>query len=367
MSRVIVQRSESPLALSRSEAGLFSPPVLIVGNFLSHANASRGVCEDLVEHLQQRHWRVTYTSRQPGRMARLLDMVSTTWRARRQYRVAQVDVYSGPSFIWAEIVCRLLRRLGKPYILTLHGGNLPQFARQHPRRVQQLLGSAQVVTAPSPYLLEEMKPYRSDLLLLANPIDLPRYPFRLRAHPAPKLVWLRSFHHLYNPTMAVEVLHQLLPAIPDATLLMVGPDRQDGSFQATQALAATRQVAHRVQFAGAVAKSEVPAYLAQGDIFLNTTNVDNTPVSVIEAMACGLCVASTNVGGIPYLLKHGEDTLLTPPGDAAAMAAGIQRILTEPGLAERLSANARAKVELFDWRAVLPQWEALFRSIASKG
>ncbi|MBA3257451.1 MAG: glycosyltransferase family 4 protein, partial [Pyrinomonadaceae bacterium] len=94
------------------------------------------------------------------------------------------------------------------------------------------------------------------------------------------------------------------------------------------------------------------------------TNVDNAPVSVLESMACGLCVVSTNVGGIPYLLKHEEDALLVPPDDAQAMAAAVRRIYSEPGLAERLSRKGRAKVEQFDWSAILPQWEALLSAVA---
>jgi glycosyltransferase involved in cell wall biosynthesis len=103
--------------------------------------------------------------------------------------------------------------------------------------------------------------------------------------------------------------------------------------------------------------------MSQGDIFLNTTNVDNTPVSVLEALACGLCVVSTDVGGIPYLLEHEEDALLVPPDDAEAMAAAVRRVLTEPGLAERLSRNARKKAEGFDWSVVLPQWERLLLEV----
>ena len=62
-----------------------------------------------------------------------------------------------------------------------------------------------------------------------------------------------------------------------------------------------------------------------GDIFLNTTGVDNAPVSVVEAMACGLCVVSTNVGGIPYLLEHEYDSLLVPSNDPAAMATAVRK------------------------------------------
>jgi glycosyltransferase involved in cell wall biosynthesis len=107
----------------------------------------------------------------------------------------------------------------------------------------------------------------------------------------------------------------------------------------------------------------VPHWLQNGDIFINTTNYDNTPVSVLEAMACGLCIVSTNVGGLPFLLHDGMDALLVPPNDPAAMSTAIQRILTEPGLALTLSINGRKLVEQFDWQKVYPLWEDLFKNI----
>jgi glycosyltransferase involved in cell wall biosynthesis len=106
--------------------------------------------------------------------------------------------------------------------------------------------------------------------------------------------------------------------------------------------------------------------MSRGDIFLNTTNIDNTPVSVLEAMACGLCVVSTNVGGIPYLLEHEHDALLVPPNDPQAMATAVHRLLNEPDLAERLSRNARQKAAQCDWSIILPQWEALLTSVMTR-
>ncbi|HEX2205773.1 MAG TPA: glycosyltransferase family 4 protein, partial [Longimicrobium sp.] len=111
--------------------------------------------------------------------------------------------------------------------------------------------------------------------------------------------------------------------------------------------------------AGPVPKAEVPARLAEGDVYLNTPRADNTPVTVLEAMACGLCVVSTEVGGIPYLLDDGGDALLVPPGDAEAMAAAVLRLLRDPALAGRLSRAGRRKAEGCDWSAVLPRWEGL--------
>jgi glycosyltransferase involved in cell wall biosynthesis len=293
-------------------------------------------------------------------------MVSTIWRRRREYGVANVEVFSGRAFLWAEIVCLLLRLLGKPYILTLHGGGLPEFARRQPRRVRRLLKPAMFVTAPSGYLVERMSAYRSDLILLPNPLNLEAYQFRHRVRAEAKLVWLRAFHKIYNPTLALRVVKQLASEFPEIYLEMIGPDKGDGSVEEVRQTILELEISRRVSLVGVIAKAAVPHYLNHGDIFLNTTNVDNTPVSVLEAMACGLCVVSANVGGIPYLIEHERDALLVPPDNSQAMADAVRKILISPQVAERLSQNARRKAELYDWRVILPQWERLFEAAIQK-
>lgn len=340
--------------------------VLMVGNLLSSTVGNRAATEEMAARLAARGWLVHAVSTRRGRLPRLADMLWASWRLRKRYRVAQVDVFSGPAFFWAEAVCAVLRLLGKPYALVLRGGNLPAYARLWPRRVTRLLGSAEAVAAPSSYLVEELSPSRSGIRLIPNAIDTAAYPFRLRARPAPWLVWLRSFHKIYNPVMAVEVLAIVARDYPEARLLMVGPDKGDGSFQRTVEAARRLGVSPRVQFTGAVPKSEIAFWIDRGDIFLNTTDVDNTPVSVIEAMACGACVVTTNVGGLPHLLEDGADALLVPPREPHAMAAAVRRLLREPDLAERLSSHARGKAERFDWSAVMGEWEAVLSLLGGR-
>lgn len=282
---------------------------------------------------------------------------------RSTYQLAEIDVFSGPAFTWAEFNARLLHRLHKPFILTLHGGNLPSFAQKHPNRVRWVLEAAKKVVTPSAYLQSALQSYREDIRVIPNPIDLQQYPYRQRIRPQPRLVWLRAFHEIYNPSLAPKVIKELAGEFPDINLVMVGPDKGDGSLQRMLKVAQELDIAHRITVVGGVSRAEVPEWLNKGDILLNTTNYDNTPVSVIEAMACGLCIVSTDVGGIPYLLDHEVDALLVPPDDAPAMAAAVRRLLTEPDLAQRLSLNAHLKAESFDWSFVLPQWEELFTSI----
>jgi len=341
--------------------------ILLAGNFLSRANGARQVSEELALRLPQLGWNVVCTSYKKNRAVRLIAMMGTAWRYRKAYSVASVDVFSGPAFLWTEAVCWTLRRAGKPYVLALHGGNLPVFAERQPRRVRRLLRSAAAITVPSAYLQTTAQAHSENVRLLPNPLELSGYRFVLREKPEPNLIWLRAFQGLYNPTLAVKVVASLAAQHPDARLTMVGPDKGDGSFDRTCQLAKELAVNDRCVFPGGVAKAEVPAWLNQGSIFLNTTNIDNTPVSVLEAMACGLCVVSTDVGGIPDLLEHEHDALLVPPDDPEAMTAAVSRLLAEPALAARLSQNGREKAERCDWSVVLPQWDELFRSVARNG
>jgi len=345
-------------------AGRAVDSVMIVGNFLHATTGTFGVCEELASHLAAAGWRVLTTSRQRRRLLRLADMLAAIWRQRGRYAVAQVDVYSGPSFIWAEAACWLLRRVGRPYVLTLHGGALPEFSADRPRRVTRLLASAAAVTTPSGYLATAMAKYRPDLVVHPNPIATASYHHRLRPQVRPRLLWVRAFHAIYNPAMAVRVVAHLRGVVPEVRLVMVGPDRGDGSYEHTVQLARTLGVSDCVDFAGPVPKWDLPDVFSAHDIFLNTTNVDNTPVTVVEALASGLCVVSTSVGGIPFLLQHEHDALLVPADDVTAMAAAIQRLLTTPALATRLSAHGRQNALGRDWSLLLPRWEQLLRTVA---
>lgn len=341
------------------------PPTLIVSNFLSRTLGNRAVCEDLAENLRRRGWPVLTTSARAVRVARVGEMVSTAIAARRRYQVAQVDVFSGAAFLWAEAACVALRLARRPFVLSLHGGNLPAFAGQYPNRVAKLLQSARAVTAPSPHLRDSLRPFRRDIALLPNALDLSAFRFRLRRRAKPRLMWLRAFHCKYNPGLAVRVLASLTDEFPDVTLTMIGPDRGDGSLGETRRLATQLGVEDRLTLPGAVSRPQLARQLANGDIFLNTTAYESFGVSVMEAAALGLCVVSTNVGALPSIWTDSRDALLVPPNDAAAMAGAVRRILVDPSLAAGLSRRGRQRAERCDRSLVMPRWETLLRSIAT--
>lgn len=336
--------------------------ILLINSFLS-SGSSYSSSAGLATHLQAKGVTVICTSSKQNRVIRLADMLFTCIRHKQEYNVANIAVFSGNAFLWAEITSLLLYWLKKPIVLTLHGGSLPKFSLNNSRRVTRVLQRAAAVTAPSAFLAERMKPFYPDIQVIPNAIDLSSYNFRPRKAAAPRLIWLRRFHEIYNPMLVAPIIADLQRDFPTVEISMIGPvedNTRDKTIQAAEAL----DITNRITIIPGVPKSSVPMFLNSADIFLNTTNVDNQPVSVLEAMACGLCVVSTNVGGVPYLIRSGVDGLLCPPNDCQAMSEAVRRILRDSQLALELSSNARARAETHDWSIVLQKWEELFASIA---
>lgn len=340
--------------------------ILLISNFLSKHVHTRGIGEELQDQLVEQGWNVLITSHRMNKFFRLIDMLWTIWARRTKYQIAQIDVYSGPAFWWAFLAGRLLYALRKPFVVTLHGGNLPPFSLRHPKQVTWLLHTADAVTTPSTYLQSSLIGVHKDIILLRNGINLTRYRFTARTSPQPDIAWLRAFHEVYNPVLAVKTLALLRDEFPVARLTMYGPDKRDSSFEQVQQLAKDSRLDSQLSTPGSIPKIDVPNKLRRHDIFINTTNAESFGVSVVEAGALGMCIVTTNVGELPHLWTHNHDALLVPPNDPTAMAAAIRRILTEPGLAEHLSRNARATAEQFDWSVILPQWEALFKVVGDK-
>ena len=337
--------------------------ILYIGSHIPKTRKYVGSGETIANNLSDRGWSIILSSRKEKKLPRLLDMMWTIFSRRNAYHIAIVDVFSGLSFYWAYASGLLLRILKIPFILVLRGGALPEFSQSHKKIITSLFTWASKVISPSAYLREKLFVFRDDIELIPNGLAINKYFYSERRSSLNQLIWLRAFHKIYNPSLLPDVIDALISDGHNLSCTMIGPDRGDGSLQDVQQKIDSRKLNQYIEVILGIDKIEVPDYLSKADIFINTTNVDNTPVSVIEAMACGLCVVSTNVGGIPYLLEDGVDALLVPPNDPAAMAQAVKRILTDPQLANRLSSNARRKAESFSWEKVLPMWERLINDV----
>jgi glycosyltransferase involved in cell wall biosynthesis len=323
----------------------------------------------LAAHFRAAGYSVTAASGAESRYIRLLEIVRTLIRSRRVIDTVLLQVYSGRSFVVEDIASALARRFGHRIVMHLHGGSMPAFMARFPRWTRRVLSRADALVAPSPFLTRAVAERGLAACTIPNLVDASAYSFRQRGPVAPRLFWMRSFHANYNPVMALRVLSCVRAVLPEATLTMAG---QDSGLESSVRYEAVRMgVADAVHFVGFLEFEGKTREGNAADIFINTNRIDNMPVSVIEACAMGLPVVSTDVGGIRDLLSDGVSGLLVADDDVQGMAGAILRLVREPGLAKRLSANGRRLAEASSWDQVRAQWEQLFvrleRPVAAEG
>ena len=329
--------------------------LLYLGNRLSKHGFNKTTIETLGLHLEQEGFGVYYASNKKSFPFRMLDMMWSVVLYRKQVSYILIDTYSTKAFWYAFFCSQLARFLNIKYIPILHGGDLPNRLKNNPKLCQMVFANAHKNVAPSGYLKQAFENAGfTNIIHIPNSIEIDKYEFKARAELTPKLLWVRAFASIYNPKMAVKVLHQLQEKYPSASLTMVGPDK-DGSLQTTKAFAESLEVA--INFTGQLAKEDWWQLASEHDIFINTTHFDNTPISVMEAMALGLPVVSTNVGGIPYLLADKENALLVSDNDVSKMTDAICSLLEDQQKASDLTLNARHFIEQMDWNVVKEEWK----------
>lgn len=301
---------------------------------------------------------VIATSSTINRYLRLIDITLTLIRMRKSVDILSLEVYGGNSFVVEDVASFLGKLFGFKIAMVLHGGDIPHFVEKFPRWSHRVLARADVLVTPSTYLARALTQHGLQSQIIPNVIELDAYPYRERSQINPRLLWMRTFHPVWNPAMAIRTLHKLKKHVPEASLVMAGQDK--GMQSEMLALASSLGIADAVQFPGFL---NMEGKLREGDaadIFISTSTTDNMPVAIIEACAMGLPVVTTRVGGIPDLLIEGETGLFVESGDDDAMVNAILRLLRDPVLTQRLSTNGRKLALRSSWSEVRKQWEQLF-------
>ncbi|WP_299226390.1 glycosyltransferase family 4 protein [uncultured Psychroserpens sp.] len=337
--------------------------ILYVGNRLFSSNTNITAIHTLGSLLESEHYKVIYTSGKTNKFLRLCDMLFTLLKVRKNVSCVLIDTYSTQNFYFALFISQLARVCKLKYIPILRGGNLSLRLKQNPRFSNLIFNNAQINVSPSLFLKKEFEAFGyQNVTHIPNTIKINEYPFQTKTFDTPRLLWVRSFSKIYNPELAIHVLHRLKKTYPKATLCMVGPNA-DGTLSQVKQLASDLNL--EVDFTGKLKKQEWISVSKAYNIFINTTNFDNTPVSVIEAMALGLPIISTNVGGMPYLIKNRVDGLLVEPDDTELMVEAIISVMENPKKRQDMIHEARQKVETFDWSQIKPLWFKVLPNITS--
>lgn len=313
-------------------------------------------------------------NRKPGRdwgVSRRLAKVITD----RKIEVLHAHQYT--PFFYAAIarpLCLFRPRL----ILTEHGRHYPDRVSPLRRAVNRLVLDrlADAVTACCRFSAEGLT--RTDgfagarIEIIENGIEVSDYEppeskvkakEKVGLDPARKYIIHVARHHPVKdqPTL-LRAFAMAAPHVPDVDLLMVGggPLRDE-----LESLVIELRIMDRVKFLGI--RTDIPDLMRAADLFTLTSLSEAASLTLLEAIATALPVVVTAVGGNPEIVRHEQEGLLVPRGDAAACAAAFRRAFAEPKLAERLGAAGRVRaLERYQLSRTVEQYYRLYCRLAGR-
>lgn len=295
-------------------------------------------------------------------LVRLLPYLARLWRAAGRVDVVHVMANSGWAWhLFAMPAIRIARARRRSVIVNYRGGLAAEFLATSASRVRSTLTGTRLVV-PSGYLQGVFAAHGVPSVVIPNVVDVERF----RPLPTPRplsptdphIVIARNLEPIYGIDVGLRGLARAAERIPGlrASIAGSGPAR-DGLL----ALAAELGLEGRVRFTGRLDVPQMVELYQSADLVLNPSRADNTPNSILEALACGVPVVSTDVGGIPHLVTHGRDAWLAPPDSPDSLAEGIATVLADAGLRAGLVAHGLELARACAWPRVREQWLDAYR------
>jgi L-malate glycosyltransferase len=327
------------------------------------------------EELRQSGVPVICLDRRPGRDYRV------SWRLARHLKSRRIQVlhaHQYSPFFYAAIAKRLLARPPK-LILTEHGRHYPDHVSPLRRAFNRLVldHQADAVNACirfSGLALRDLDGFAGRRIrIIENGIDVDHYgpaaDIRIARHAVGLdphrhvLIHVARHHPVKDQAMLLRGLAIAVKSLPKLDLVMVG----DGPLRSDlESLAAELRIVDRVKFLGI--RKDIPALLRAADAFALTSVSEAASLTLLEAMATGLPVIVTAVGGNPEIVRDGIDGLLVPRGDAAALGAAIQSLFGDPLRAQVMGGAARARThERYRLDVTIQHYFELYRVLCSCG
>ncbi len=178
-----------------------------------------------------------------------------------------------------------------------------------------------------------------------------------KSNDFPSLVFCGRFVEAKRLDILIEAFKIVQKKIPNARLILVG----DGAERSkVNNIVESLHLSQYVEITGYVKNSQISDYLSKASIFVSSSSFEGTPNTLLEAMAAGLPIVATKVGGIPDIITDGENGLLVQPCDVDALAEAIILLLSDKVSAKKLGSNARKKASAFEIKEVMRKYIELF-------
>ena len=271
----------------------------------------------------------------------------------RKFDVIHVFSASYFSFLLAPTPAILVGKLfGKKIVLNYHSGEASDHLQRWRRTAIPTIRLVDEVAVPSDYLVRVFKSFNLSAKAIYNLVDVDDFPFRSRDPIRPVFLSNRNFEVHYGVDRVLRAFSLIQKRYPDARLTIAGHGPERLSLEALAGDLSLRNT----EFIGRVPHQEIARAYDQADVFINGSKIDNQPLSLLEAFACGLPVVTSDAGGIPDIVANEKTGLLVRGGDYEALAAAALRVVEDNELAQRLIIQAHQELDKYSWPVLRKQW-----------
>jgi L-malate glycosyltransferase len=337
------------------------------------------LCLDAVgplgEALVREGVQVHAVNRRPGIDLGVVRRLARLVRARR-LQVLHAHQYT--PFFYGALAARLAS-LSTRVIFTEHGRHYPDVVSRKRRLANRLILSrlADRVTGVCEFsaagLADRDGFDRSEIEIIGNGIDAARYERRcdragakaalglstVRRH----VVSIARLHPVKDHATLLRAFAGVAAQLDDVDLLLVGDGPLRGALEHE---VGRMDLGSRVAFLGV--RDDVPDILAASDVFVLPSLCEAASITLLEAMASGVPIVATDVGGTPEILRRDVDGVLTPRSDASAMAAAVARFLESPDEAAEMARRAAARVRTtYRLDETIDRYLSMYRTLAGGG
>jgi glycosyltransferase involved in cell wall biosynthesis len=300
---------------------------------------------------------------------RLLPYLIHLWQCANKVQLFHIMANSGWSWhLFAAPAIWIARIKKKPVIVNYRGGEADAFFDKDFSWVKPSLCQTNAIIVPSGFLEAVFSKRGFSTCIVPNIIDLSRFSARTGSRvvsktDSPHILVARNLELIYDNATALRAFSIVIKLLPTSRLTITGsgPERQ-----ALENLSAELGLQDAVIFTGRVNNNEMAALYHSSDVMVNPSLADNMPISVLEALASGVPVVSTNVGGVPYLVEHGNTALLVPVQDPVAMADAILVLLNDPAKAQQIRSAGLNAVQSYTWKKVRNRLLDVYENVLKK-
>ncbi len=278
----------------------------------------------------------------------------------RQYDTIHIFSASYFSFVLAPTPAILVGKLyGKRVLLNYHSGEAEDHLERWPSAIKTIR-LADEIAVPSEYLVRVLARFGLQARAINNLIELDEFAFRERAHLRPVFLSNRNLETHYGVDLVLRAFALIQAEFPQASLTVAGDGSQRSALETLSGELALRNT----KFIGRVGHERIAELYESADIYLNGSQIDNQPLSILEAFAAGLPVVTTDAGGIPDMVEDGATGFVISRDDYQGMAHRALQLLADPELAKEIATSALEQCEKYSWEAVREEWVGLYSRLA---